>query len=127
MPRATINPGHRAGYSTDLREVDKRSSPEAELFLSVVARCWEDAFVCSNVTMKNTDRKCAPDMVRAEARRWFLLDFGEWKADREDVCLMAGLDPDALWWHESSSSRTIRRLCLPWAATSIGLGSPMFL
>ena len=24
------------------------------------------------------------------------MDFGEWKADREDVCVMADLDPDAV-------------------------------
>lgn len=75
---------------------DKPSSPEVALWLAVVARVWEDAFACSDASIINTDRTCEPDMVRAEARRWLLLDFGEWKADREEVCARAGLDPDMI-------------------------------
>ena len=74
----------------------KPSSPEIDLFLAVVFRMWEDAFVCGNSALKTTDRRCQPDMIRAAARRWLLLDFGDWKADREEICAMAGLDPDVV-------------------------------
>ena len=70
--------------------------PEINLFLAVVARVWDDAWLASNATLQNTDRRCEPDLVRAEARRWLLLDFGEFRADREEICTMAGLDPDAI-------------------------------
>ncbi len=82
---------------------DKLSSPEVALWLAVVARVWEDAFVSTNATLKTTDLRCEPDMVRAEARRWLLLDFGTWREDREAVCIMAGLDPDAI--HEAALRR----------------------
>ena len=72
------------------------SSPEVRLYQAVIARVWSDAFILADVSIQATDRPCDPSIVRAEARRWLLLDFGDWKADREDVCILAGLDPDAV-------------------------------
>ena len=78
------------------REMAKSSSPEVELWLAVVSRIWEDAWVSSNVSIRNTDRYCDPSLVRAEARRWLLLDHGSWRTDREEVCAAAGIDPDVI-------------------------------
>jgi hypothetical protein len=75
---------------------DGRSSGEVRLYQAVIARVWSDAFILADVSIQATDRPCDPSIVRAEARRWLTLDFGEWKADREDVCVMADLDPDAV-------------------------------
>lgn len=85
-------------------EPDGPLRPEFELFLAVIWRAWEDAFVATNQTLKNSDRHCQPDMIRAEARRWLTLNFGEWREDREDICDRAGVDPNAV------RSAAVRRL-----------------
>ena len=77
-------------------DADPSSSGEVRLYQAVLARVWSDAFILADVSIQATDRPCDPSIVRAEARRWLTLDFGEWKADRADVCVMADLDPDAV-------------------------------
>ena len=69
---------------------------ETNLWAAVVFRAWSDAFVVSNIWLHNSQRGCDPDIVRAEARRWLLLDFGDWRRDRETVCLAANLSPDMI-------------------------------
>ena len=66
------------------------------MWLAVVGRCWLDAFECSDAALRTTDRRCDPAIVRAQARRWLVLDFGGWREDREMVCVMAGVDPDTI-------------------------------
>ena len=85
-------------FEGDVHDLDNRpaASPEVELWLAVVSRIWEDAFVSSNVSIRNTDRHCDPDMIRAEARRWLLLNHGDWRRDREEICARAGVCPDAI-------------------------------
>lgn len=85
-------------FEGDIFDFDaaKPPSPEEELWLAVVARVWEDAFEASDVWLQNSDRTCSPDLVRAEARRWLVHDFGDFRRDREEICVRAGLDPDAI-------------------------------
>ena len=70
----------------------KSISSEVEMWAAVIMTAWNDAFLASDVWLKNSDRSCEPDLVRAEARRWLLLDFGTFKSDREEVCEMANID-----------------------------------
>ena len=64
--------------------------------MAVIARMWDDAWTASDTWIRNSDRHCEPSLVRAEARRWLLLDHGDWKTDREEVCAAAGIDPDVI-------------------------------
>lgn len=78
---------------------DRPITPERRLWLSVIARCWADAFEASDWFLRASEtalkrRDFDPDATRGEARRWLILDFGEWKSDRETVCDLAGVDPD---------------------------------
>ena len=72
----------------------KSISSETEMWCAVVARVWDDAFLASDVWLKNSERSCDPDLVRSQARRWLLLDFGTVKSDREEVCTNANINPD---------------------------------
>ena len=36
------------------------------------------------------------EAYRAQCRNWLLQDFGNWRADRELCCDLAGIDPDML-------------------------------
>ena len=71
-------------------------SPEQAMWLAVVGRCWLDAFECSDAALRTTDRRCNPAIVRAQARRWLVLDHSGWREDRETVCDLAGVDPDTI-------------------------------
>ncbi len=62
----------------------------------MVGRCWLDAFECSDAALRTIDRRSEPEIVRAQARRWLVLDHSGWKEDRETVCIMAGVDPDLI-------------------------------
>lgn len=75
---------------------ERPRSAEDLLWLSVVARAWLDAFVESDSFLRNSDKPGArdPDVIRAEARRWLTIGFGSAAQDREDVCVMADIDPD---------------------------------
>ena len=71
------------------------SSVERTLWISVIAQAWNDAFT----TPRSIPAGSTPgqaDMVRGDARRWLTLDFGRWRDDRETVCELAVVDPDAL-------------------------------
>ena len=72
------------------------ASGEAAMWLAVIARVWEDAFVSSDVWIINSDRGADPALVRSSARRWLLLNHGDWREDRETVCASAGVDPDVV-------------------------------
>ena len=72
------------------------TTPETALWLALVARLWNDAWTASDTWIRNSDRHCEPEAIRSEARRWFLVDFGDWREDRETVCGQAGLDPDVI-------------------------------
>ena len=50
----------------------------------------------SLASQDNHNSNSNPNVVRAEARRWLLLDFGVWREDREIVCTAAGVDPDVV-------------------------------
>ena len=72
----------------------KPATAEVTMWMAVVAQVWIDAF-----TEGEAIRGARPHEwidVRAEARRWLLLDFGGWKSDRDDVCGNANLDGDAV-------------------------------
>ena len=69
---------------------------ETSLWAAVVSRAWSDAFLASDIWLYNSQRGCDPSTVRAEARRWLILDFGDWRDDREAVCLAADLSPDMI-------------------------------
>ncbi len=71
-------------------------SPEQAMWIAVVGRCWADAFECSDAALRTTDRRGDPAIVRAQARRWLVLDHSGWNEDRETVCIMAGVDPDVI-------------------------------
>jgi len=80
--------------------IDTRHGPtisgEAALWIAVIARAWADAFTASNGMIIASERRADPNVVRASARRWLLLNFGEWREDREIVCTAAGVDPDVI-------------------------------
>ena len=61
------------------------------MFRAVLVGCWEDAFVCTDAAILNTDGTADPTIIRASARRWLTLDFGDWKEDLGDICEQAGL------------------------------------
>lgn len=80
-------------------------SPEIRLFRAVVCQCWSDAFVapdawiCSSSggaprTAESKAEKAG--FIRAEARRWLTADYGDDRADRQEICEAANLDPDRL-------------------------------
>ena len=74
-------------------DADKENTPEVRLYRAVVARAWGDAFGESWIIGARPHEWID---VRAEARRWLVLDHSGWKADREEVCVIAGIDPDHL-------------------------------
>ena len=81
----------------DVADTGRAISPEQALWLAVVGRCWLDAFEASDAFLVQSERKAAdPEIVRAGARRWLVIDHSGWKADREMVCIMAGVDPDTI-------------------------------
>ena len=71
-------------------------SPEQHMWIAVLGRAWLDAFECSDAALRTIDRRSEPEIVRAQARRWLVLDHSGWKEDRETVCIMAGVDPDLI-------------------------------
>lgn len=75
-------------------DTDKVISPEQGLWLSVVARVWGDAFLVSDTWLRNSDPTCEPDLVRSEARRWLVADYGDYAIDREWCCDLAGISPE---------------------------------
>lgn len=91
---------------------DRPISPERALWLSVVALCWADAwgitpdhqirhadskFRRDEATMKDDNESAITvEAYRAQCRNWLIQDFGDWKADRELCCDLAGIDPDML-------------------------------
>ncbi len=84
------------GDAAHTQATGRAISPEQAMWLAVVGRAWLDAFETSDPGLKNTDRTCDPSIVRAQARRWLVLDFGGWRENRETVCIMAGVDPDTI-------------------------------
>jgi len=56
--------------------------------------------------MVSIDKFVEPDAARVSARNWLTLDFGDWQADREAVCAMAGVDPD---WIRQAALRRLER------------------
>ncbi len=84
------------GDAANALATGREISPEQALWLAVVGRAWLDAFETSDPGLRTTDRRCDPSIVRAGARRWLVLDHSGWKADRETVCIMAGVDPDTI-------------------------------
>lgn len=78
---------------------EPETSPECMLFKAVIARVWMDAFVASDaflIASSDGGKKedFDPEYVRGEARRWLVLDFGDWKKDRETICHLADIDPE---------------------------------
>ena len=71
-------------------------SPERAMWLAVLGRAWLDAFEASDAALRTIDRPSDPEVVRAQARRWLVLDHSGWKADREKVCDLVGVDPDLI-------------------------------
>ncbi len=84
------------GDAANALATGREISPEQAMWIAVVGRCWLDAFETNDPGLRNTDRTCDPSIVRAGARRWLVLDHSGWKADREMVCIMAGVDPDTI-------------------------------
>ena len=84
------------GDAANALATGREISPEQAMWIAVVGRAWLDAFETSDAALRTTDRRCDPDVVRAQARRWLVLDHSGWKADREMVCIMAGVDPDLI-------------------------------
>lgn len=71
------------------------SSVERTLWIAVMARAWDDAFTAPGSIPAGATPGQA-DVVRAEARRWLILNFGRWREDRGTVCSLASVDPDML-------------------------------
>ncbi len=85
------------GDAAHTQATDRVISPEQAMWIAVVGRAWLDAFEASDHFLVQSERKAAdPEIVRAGARRWLVLDHSGWKEDRETVCIMAGVDPDTI-------------------------------
>ncbi len=84
------------GDVTHALDTGRVISGEQAMWLAVVGRAWLDAFEASDAALLTIDRRCDPDVVRAQARRWLVIDHSGWKADREMVCSLAGVDPDTI-------------------------------
>ena len=80
-----------------LPESEPAVSPERGLWLAVIATAWFDAFQASEAWLRNTDRTADPQVIRGESRRWLTMggDCG-YARDREEVCHLAGVDPDVI-------------------------------
>ena len=68
------------------------ANSEVNMWCAVITQAWIDAF-----TEGEAIRGARPyewDTVRAEARRWLLINHSGWKRDRDDVCARAGFDGD---------------------------------
>lgn len=81
-----------ADFQTELQVM-----PEQRLFEAILLLAWNDAFGdCNSPVSEKTheDREHSRDIILSEARRWLTLNFGKWKADRELICHLAGLNPE---------------------------------
>ena len=74
---------------------DRPTIVERDLWLAVVRRVLEDGLGTADL-LPGFRARMDDSFARAEARRWLVLDFGTWAEDREEVCTLAGLDPDAI-------------------------------
>lgn len=70
---------------------DATANCDVGLWQAVVSRVWEDAFSASWILGVRPEDW---ETVRAEARRWLLIDHSAWKEDRDEVCCRADLDGD---------------------------------
>ena len=70
---------------------DATANCDVWLWQAVVARCWEDAFSPSWILGARPEEW---EVVRAEARRWLLINHSAWREDRDEVCCRADLDGD---------------------------------
>ena len=73
--------------------VDATANCDVWLWQAVIARVWDDAFSPSWILGARPEEW---EGVRAEARRWLLIDFGTWREDRDEVCCHADLDGDVV-------------------------------
>ena len=69
------------------------TNADVKLWQAVVARCWEDGFAESWILGSRPEEW---EVVRAEARRWLLINHSGWKSDRDEVCVRADLDGDVV-------------------------------
>lgn len=93
-----VHPGADEIFQGDYIPDDEKSiSPEQALWLAVIGRAYLDAFESSDFFLVQSERKNSdPAILRAEARRWLVLDYGGWREDRETVCDLAGIDADLI-------------------------------
>lgn len=76
---------------------ERPTSPEVCLWCAVLLQAWEDAFVHSDSQLSAGEDKAAdPDLIRGEARRFLCASLDPWRSDREEVCSLAGVDPDMI-------------------------------
>lgn len=76
---------------------DRESSPEARLWNAVLLQAWEDSFSHSDCQLSAGEDKAAdPDLIRGEARRFLCASLDPWRSDREEVCSLAGVDPNMI-------------------------------
>lgn len=79
----------------------KPISPERILFQAVIERAIHDAFFSSDFSLRNSENKlkCStfdPEIIRGDARRWLVSRLDPWRTDRENICDMAGIDPNLI-------------------------------
>ena len=72
---------------------DATANCDVWLWQAVVSRVWEDAFSPSWILGARPEEW---EVVRAEARRWLLINHSGWKEDRDEVCVRADLDGDVV-------------------------------
>lgn len=70
--------------------------PEVRLARAVLWQAYADAFVLSDIGIKNTDRRCDPEEVRWQSRRFLTVGFGVWAEDRTFWSDAAGIPEPAL-------------------------------
>lgn len=81
---------------------DDDMSGERRLWCAVIANAWHDAFTAKDSWLANSGHRSSEevrqraDMIRGESRRWLTAMWGSYQQDRQEVCELAGVDPEAL-------------------------------
>jgi hypothetical protein len=87
------------------------TSPQRELWANVIVQAWRDAF--ARISPERVDRRAREGRkARDEALAWLTATEGEDAEGREEVCALAGVDPDRL------RERALARIAAVDAATS---------
>lgn len=75
---------------------DTETSPEVRLWCAVILQAWNDSWGSDWQLLAGEEKAADPELIRGDARRFLTSDLDPWRSDREEVCAMAGIDPDMI-------------------------------